>query len=73
MDKINSDGFKFSELNSENLLSRVAELEQIHQTQVERVKAIDIVSADAIDKNRPAILWAILHKYLGDNYFLDVI
>ena len=73
MESMNKDGIKYSDMNTEGLIARMAELEALKRDQNATLRTIDPISKNNKDMNRPLLIWSCLQEKFGNDYFVEVI
>lgn len=73
MESLNQDGIKYADLDTETLVARIADVEQLKRDQNEELRHLDPTMRGMEFMNRPLIIWQLFQKHFGSEYFLEVI
>ena len=73
MEKMNKDGVKFRDLDAEQLIFRLSQVEEVKCEQNIKLCEIDSAAKHRADIFRPRLIWDLLAKYFGPEYFLEVV
>ena len=60
MENMNKDGIKFSEMDTEKLIERIAEIEELKRHRNAELRTLDPATKNKKDMNRPQMIWNML-------------
>ena len=73
MENLNKEGIKLADLNTDKLVGIISRVEKLKREQNMQLRRLDPSVRGSKDLNRPFIIWNILHKHFGQDFFLEVI